>query len=85
MFPYLEALTYMTGDLEDVRAYRVRPMLEEARRLAEALPPDARRDKLLRDIQDRLNALAAVNPFGMGFMRDFFGSVLTGTTTITTD
>ena len=74
MFPYLEALTYMTGDLEDVRAYRVRPMLEEARRLAEARPPDARRDRLLRDVQERLNALAAVHPFGMGFMADMFGA-----------
>ena len=28
----------------------------------------------MRDIQDRLNALAAVNPFGMGFMADMFGA-----------
>ena len=73
MFPYLEALTYMTSDLENVRAYQAKPLLEAARKKAEALPPDARRDKLLRDIQDRLNALEALNPFGMGFMGDMFG------------
>ena len=44
-------------------------MLENARRLAEALPPDDRRDKLLHEIQERLAELAAANPFGMGFMR----------------
>ncbi len=74
MFPYLEALTYMSGELENVRAYQVKPLLENARRLAEARPADAQRDRLLRDIQDRLNALAAVNPFGMGFMADMFGA-----------
>ena len=50
MFPYLLALTYMTGELEQAPLYQVRPLLEEARRLAEALPPDARREKLLRDV-----------------------------------
>ena len=75
VFPYLEALTYMTGDLENVRAYQVKPMLEHARRLAEASPPDAKRDKLLQDIQDRLAALAAANPYAMGFMPDFFESM----------
>ncbi len=74
MFPYLLALTYVTGELEQAPLYQVRPLLEEARRLAEALPPDPRREKLLRDIQDRLHALAVANPFGMGFMEDFFGS-----------
>ena len=73
-FPYQLALTYMGGELEQAPLYQVRPLLEEARRLAEALPPDARREKLLRDVQDRLHALAAANPFGMGFMPDFFGS-----------
>ena len=73
-FPYWEALTYMTGDLEDVRPYQVTPLLEKAQRLAEALPPDARRDKLLHDIQDRLKALAAMHPFGLGFMGGMFGA-----------
>ncbi len=73
-FPYRLALTYMTGELERTPVHQVRPLLEDARRLAEALPPDARREKLLRDIQDRLHALAAAHPFGMGFMADFFGS-----------
>jgi tetratricopeptide (TPR) repeat protein len=72
-FPYLIAVTYMRGDVERAPVWQVRPMLEDARRLAEAMPPDARRDKLLRDIQERLSALAAANPFAMGFMPDFFG------------
>jgi tetratricopeptide (TPR) repeat protein len=76
LFPYLEALTYMTGDLENVRTYQVKPLLDEARRLADALPQDARRDKLLQDIQERLAALAAANPYAMmGFMPNFFESM----------
>ncbi|HVS36920.1 MAG TPA: hypothetical protein VMS17_15275, partial [Gemmataceae bacterium] len=74
IFPYLLAQTYMTGDLDRTPLYQVRPLLEDARRLAEAMPPDRRRDKLLREIQDRLTALAAIAPFGMGFMTDFFAS-----------
>jgi tetratricopeptide (TPR) repeat protein len=73
LFPYLLASTYMKGDVSRGAVWEVRPMLEKARRLAEAMPPDARRDKLLHDIQERLNALAAANPFAMGFMPDFFG------------
>jgi tetratricopeptide (TPR) repeat protein len=74
IFPYLSALTYLAGDLDRAPVYRLKPLLEDARRLAEALPPDARRDGLLQDIQERLDDLAAANPFGMGYMSDFFGS-----------
>ena len=73
LFPYLLALTYMKGDISRALVWQVKPLLETARRLAEAMPADARRDKLLHDIQERLGALAAANPFAMGFMPDFFG------------
>ncbi len=74
IFPFLLAQTYIKDDLEQRPHYEVRPLLEEALQLVEALPPDPKRDRLLRDIQDKLNALAALNSFGMGFMADFFGS-----------
>jgi len=75
LFPYLLAATYLKGDVSRAAVWQVRPMLEQARRLAEAMPADARRDKLLHDIQERLNALVAANPFAMGFMPDFFGQM----------
>jgi hypothetical protein len=39
------------------------------------MPSDARRDKLLHDIQESLDVLAAANPFAMGLMPDFFESM----------
>jgi hypothetical protein len=75
-FPYLEAVSYFINKRpEEVPVWQVRPLLEKAEHLARALPPDEQRQKLLEDIQGRLQALAALNPFAMGFVPGFFGDL----------
>jgi hypothetical protein len=78
LFRYWLAEMYMVRGPGYGTAFEAKSMLEDARRLAEALPHGARRDKLLHDIQERLGALAAANPFGMGFMPDFFERMFGG-------
>jgi tetratricopeptide (TPR) repeat protein len=71
-FPYVEACTYITEDIFGIPIWHVRPLLEEAERLAQALPrEDENRDRLLKLIQDRLRALGALTPFGL--LEDMFG------------
>jgi tetratricopeptide (TPR) repeat protein len=83
-FPANPYFLYWLAEISMIRgsAYATPPearsMLDDARRLAEALPPGARRDNLLQDIQERLSALAAANPFAMGFMPDFFERMFGG-------
>ncbi len=83
-FPKNPLFLYWLADISIARgpgygaAYETKAMLEEARRLAESLPPGVRRDKLLQDVQERLADLAAAGPFGMGFMPDFFEHMFGG-------
>jgi hypothetical protein len=63
-FPYLRAMTFILGDPWDLPVYIVQPLLEDAERLASALPPGDRRDLLLKDVQERLRALEALDPLG---------------------
>jgi tetratricopeptide (TPR) repeat protein len=70
-FPFFEALTYFLEGPEGCPYYPTRTLLEDAERLARALPTDERRERLLEDVQRRLTALDALSPFG-GFMQDFF-------------
>src|SRR5262249_13325372 len=74
-FPYLEALTYFKDGPAPDSPPRgpVRPLLEKAQRLARALPPDDRRDALLRDVEHRLRLLAVLNPFAGGIFGRMFG------------
>jgi tetratricopeptide (TPR) repeat protein len=71
-FPFLLAQTYLAEDPRLVPFYVVKPLLERAERLARALPPDDRRDRLLKDVQERLKVLAALNPFAMGVAEGMF-------------
>src|SRR5262249_39108960 len=71
-FPYLEALSYFRGDGELPPPYQVKWLLEEAQRLARALPPDEMRDALLADVAGRLKALEALNPLAAGLFDRFF-------------
>ena len=75
MFPYLLALTYMTGDLEHVpavsgagRCWRRRGGW---RRRCRRTPGGT---SCCATSRTGSNALAAANPFAMGFMADIFGS-----------
>jgi tetratricopeptide (TPR) repeat protein len=70
-FPFFEAVTYFLEGPTQCPYYPTRTLLEQAERLAQALPPDERRDRLLEDIRARQTALEAFSPFG-GFMQDFF-------------
>jgi hypothetical protein len=70
VFPYLEAVTYFLEGPDRLAPYRVRWMLEEAEHLAEALPPDDYRTKLLEDIHQHLQMLDALDPLGR--MTNFF-------------
>ena len=77
-FPYWLAEISMIKGPAYATPSNVRTMLEDARRLAEAMPHGARRDGLLLKIQERLSALAAAHPFAMGFMPDFFERMFGG-------
>lgn len=70
-FPFFEAVTYFLEGPERCPYYPTHNLLEQAGRLAQALPPDERRERLLEDIRRRQTALEALSPFG-GFMQDFF-------------
>lgn len=70
-FPFFEAVTYFLEGPEGCPYYPTRTLLEQAERLAQALPPDERRERLLEDVRRSQTALEAFSPFG-GFMGDFF-------------
>jgi tetratricopeptide (TPR) repeat protein len=71
-FPFFEAESYLSLGPLNAPAWRVQPLLEEARRLAGQLPPDERQKKLLADIEDRQELLNAASPFARGgFMSAF--------------
>jgi tetratricopeptide (TPR) repeat protein len=75
-FPYIEALTHFRKGPQATRPHLVTPLLDRADKLARALPPDDRRDSLLRDIEMHKKAIAALNPFGNlfeGFMQQMSG------------
>jgi hypothetical protein len=75
-FPYLEAMSHFIRDeMEDVQVWKVRPLLEQAERLARALPPTDQLKGMLDDIADRMKALSALNPYAMGMVDDIFGDL----------
>jgi tetratricopeptide (TPR) repeat protein len=69
MFPYFNAMSYLLGKDRRVHHWRLTPLLQAAQRLAQALPPDERRDRLLADIDKHLREL---NPFGMELLERLF-------------
>ena len=73
-FPLALALSQWSDDPERLQPSRVQPLLEEADRLARALPNDnPHRERLLALIQPRLEAVEALNPFSRGFLDELFG------------
>ncbi len=71
-FPFFQAVTLMDQEGEDVRGWRVQPLLERAERLARADGNAARFPGLLEDIQGRQRKLDALNPFEAMMRRQFF-------------
>jgi tetratricopeptide (TPR) repeat protein len=72
-FPFIEAESYFQKGPDRMQIWQVRPLLEEAKRLAEALPRDERQQMLLEIIQERWQMLADLNPFFMGQFEGMFG------------
>src|SRR5262249_17482565 len=63
-FPHLLAVSYFEGEeLRGIAEYNIRMLLDKAEKLANALPHDERRERLLQDIADRRKILEAANPF----------------------
>jgi hypothetical protein len=79
MFPFLEAESYLRLGPDRCPIHTVRPLLEQARRLAEKLPRDPRQQELLEKIQEGEEFIRSLNPFlamlegGFGGMLDPFG------------
>jgi hypothetical protein len=63
IFPLLEAESYMLAGPQNCPVYRVQPLLQEARRLAEQLPRDGRQQGLLEMIREREQMVRSLNPF----------------------
>jgi tetratricopeptide (TPR) repeat protein len=66
-FPYLEAESHFVQGTGMVQPWQVRPLLEHAQRLAQALPRDERQQRLLQQIQQRMEQVAALDPFARLF------------------
>jgi tetratricopeptide (TPR) repeat protein len=70
VFPYLHALAWIQEEGRRVPTWRVVPMLKRAQSLAQAQPPNERRDRMLEDIDKHLHEL---NPFDLDFLGRMFG------------
>jgi tetratricopeptide (TPR) repeat protein len=70
LFPYLHALGWIRHQGRRVQPYNVVPLLQRAQRLAQARPPDERRERMLADIEQHLQEL---NPFDLDFLGRLFG------------
>jgi len=68
-FPYLHAMSWIHAQGRRTPTWRVVPLLQKARRLAQARPPDERRDHLLEDIEKHLHEL---NPFDLDLLGRLF-------------
>jgi len=75
-FPYLHALGWLLAEGRRIQPYQVVPLLQRAQRLAQARPPDERRERLLADIDKHLHEL---NPFDLDFLGRLFGDMGAGT------
>jgi tetratricopeptide (TPR) repeat protein len=70
VFPYLHALAWIQEEGRRVPTWKVVPMLKRAQSLAQAQPPNERRDRMLEDIDKHLHEL---NPFDLDFLGRVFG------------
>jgi tetratricopeptide (TPR) repeat protein len=69
-FPYLEAMSYFLRQKrpEQLPYWKIRPLLEDAERLARALPETEQLKGMLDDLGHRLQGLAALDPLAMDNM-----------------
>jgi tetratricopeptide (TPR) repeat protein len=63
-FPFFEASSWFLDRPDRMPFFQVRMLLEEADRLLRDWPADDRRDRLARDVKERLEALSLLDPFG---------------------
>ena len=75
LFPYLHALGWIQQQGRRVQLCNVVPLLQRAQRLAQARPPDERRERLLADIEQHLREL---NPFDLDFLGRLFENMSGG-------
>jgi tetratricopeptide (TPR) repeat protein len=71
LFPFLQAQNELSRGPAGMRPWVLRPLLEKAQKLAQALPPDRKVQQLLDQIGERLRILDEMNPFGRMFRDDF--------------
>src|SRR5262249_24191918 len=64
---YFEMESHLKGHEDRWPLWRLGPLAEQARQLAEKLPPDENRDRLLSDIKNRLQQFQDLNPFASLF------------------
>jgi hypothetical protein len=69
--PYYEAVAYMGAGRDRSPAWKVEPLVQKARRLAEAAPPSDPVRDLLRDLDAVQRTLTAATPF-LHVLTDFF-------------
>ena len=69
--PYYEAIAHIGPGRDRIPTWKVEPLLEKARRLAESAPPDDRLRRLQRDLDALQQTLAAATPF-LHVLNDFF-------------
>jgi tetratricopeptide (TPR) repeat protein len=70
-FPFLEAESHIAKGPNRMQVWRVQPLLEEASRLASALPQDAQIKALLQQIHERQEMINVLNPFANMFQNVF--------------
>jgi tetratricopeptide (TPR) repeat protein len=77
-FPFMEAESYIALGPHRCPAYRVRPLLDKARRLLQAAPKDSKHQELQEKIDER-EQMVGFNPFGappLEMLESIFGSFL---------
>jgi tetratricopeptide (TPR) repeat protein len=74
-FPFWQAETFIMQGPYRCPSYRVRPLLDEVRRLAAAMPPGSRKEQLLEEVKRREEMISTLHPLG-GFDFDRFNDLL---------
>jgi tetratricopeptide (TPR) repeat protein len=71
VFPLLEAASYLSDDANAMNLWRVRALLEEAQRRAQARPQDEQTRALLEQIEEQKRELNRLDPFEAAWERFF--------------
>src|SRR5207302_6233938 len=72
---FFEMESHLKGHEERWPLWRLGPLGQKAKQLAEKLPPDEKRDRLIKAIDQRLQQFRDLNPFASMFetLMDQFG------------